>query len=196
MFEVTLPKRVVPQPVPFLDARQAGDCGACVLAGLLDSTVLDIYAKYLPERAGFTHHVMRNALFTAKADGLLDRVLDEPPLFPAAVRNPAWGYPSAEMSLAWFSYFCMAIDAGYYGVASVNFHAHGYPAHMDHFVLLCGVREVSKPHATIPGAARIDQEVLVSCSSTRSPDEEWVEVDLLLRTRGGYNALLARPSRR
>jgi len=31
-FETVLPRRVVPQPVPFI--VEGGDCGACVLAGV------------------------------------------------------------------------------------------------------------------------------------------------------------------
>jgi hypothetical protein len=36
-------------------------------------------------------------------------------------------------------------------------------------------------------------EVLVSCSSTKTPAEEWVEADVFLKERGGFNVLLARP---
>jgi hypothetical protein len=60
----------------------------------------------------------------------------------------------------------------------------------DHWVLICGAR-LRGPGDDRPG--RVYQEVLVSDSARSTAGESWVDAHDLLRDRGGFNLLLARP---
>jgi hypothetical protein len=193
-FEIVLPRRVVPQPMPFI--ASGGDCGACVLAGLLDLPVAEIYPELMHDKAveGFSWHDMRQALYEAQARGLFDRIDDEVPSWHCHTANMQFGRPASMQSLAWFSRLLMAVDAGYYAICSVNQAKAGPDGVCDHWVLIVGARE--RRGDLSGGAARIYQELLVSCSARSTPDEEWVEVNEFLRTRGGFNALLCRPTKR
>lgn len=189
---VILPKRVVPQPLPHL--HPGGDCGACVLAGLVGVSLPEAYE--IAERKveeGFSWHSMRQALYHLKARGRVDRFICDVPFWRGGAIDAmaTFGYPAWTQALEWFSYLRMAFDAGYYGIACVN-HAKAGPFRgPDHFVLLAGAREMRPP----PGeGGGIDQDILVSCSSRATPDEEWVEVRDFLKERGGYNLFLARPT--
>lgn len=195
MSNVLLPRRVVSQPIPFI--VPGGDCGACVLGGLLGLSVADVYTRYAQDGkpASFGHVELHNALLQAHyQDGLIDRVVAAVPIWPYALPkwDVPWGLPAWSQALQWFDYVRMALDGGYYALAGVTFEQGGPFAGIDHIVLLCGAREVRIPIDA--GGARIEKEVLVSCSSTKSPDEEWVNVGDFLSKRGGYNVLLARPA--
>lgn len=193
--EVVLPRRVKPQPSPAL--YPAGDCGACVLGGVLDLEVSDVYAKF--QRDGkiepFSHMEIKQACYRAQADGRLDRLITDVPRWPAPDSLIAFGEGSWMRSLEWFQYIRMAIDAGYYALCAVNSEAGGpfHPASTDHFVMLVGARTREDwPEGQKFG--RMHQELLVSCSSTSRPSSGWVAVHDFLRDRGGYNAILARPA--
>lgn len=206
MNEVILPRRVVPQPAPQL--YPGGDCGACVLGGLLGITVAEVYERF--QRDGkveaFSWSETRSALIKAQWQGLLDRVIDTVPIWPIRVdAHLIWGLPAWSMGQQWFSYVRMALDAGYYVTAAVDLDKAGpitekagkrLVTEPDHYVMIVGAREREEPIELDSGTkgARILQEVLVSCSSTKTPDEEWVEARGFLRERGGYNVLMARPA--
>ncbi len=192
--EVVLPRRVVRQPKPHVNP--GGDCGACVLAGLLGTEVGDVYERFRGGKCESFHwHAMRTALWEARSAGLVDRIVTDVPMWPANVPDmaAAWGWHSGYQSLAWASYVEMAVDAGYYGIAMVDVHKKGaHGGGTNHWVMLCGSRERTEPMSD--GAAEIKNEVLVSCSSSTTPDEEWVGVQDFLRERGGFNVLLVRPT--
>lgn len=193
--EVVLARRVVAQPVPNL--QHGGDCGACVLGGLVGKSVQWVYDTFQEGRyKSFHWREMHDALLRAERFGLLDRVVTDVPIWPASFHQSmaSWCLPNTAMSLAWFAYVTMAFDAGYYGLALVDIHKRGmYGGGTNHWVLLAGARERREPFED-GGGSRIDNELLISCSSTRTPDEEWVEVSDFLRERGGFNLLLARPA--
>jgi hypothetical protein len=84
----------------------------------------------------------------------------------------------------------MAIDAGYYGLTTVNFAKAGQAP--DHFVLLAGVRKWLEERED--GSGTYHPEVLVSCSARSTPALEWVSASEFLKQRGGFNLLLARPA--
>lgn len=192
-YEVVLPKRVAPQPLPAI--VDGGDCGACVLAGIMDISVEEAYGLR-NEPAPFSYHGMTKALDEAERRGLLDRVVDDIPMWPHRFHQSLayWGFPSWQQNQAWIGYVRMALDAGYYGIAHVDHGQKGLEGgDPDHVVMICGVRHYSTPHPTLEGAGVGHQEVLVSCSSTTTPDEEWVSVLDFLRKRGGYNAVFVRP---
>ena len=200
-YEIALPRRVRPQCVPFM--QNGGDCGACVLGGLLGLSIGETYESYNNGKIGSFHwSSMRDALWTAESRGILDRVITDVPVWPWSINQPfcEWGMHAGFMSIAWFHYVSMAIEAGYYGLALVDIHKKGpFGGGTDHWVLVCGARvrrvpmENSKPDDTHVDY-RIDNEILISCSSTRTADEEWVGPGKFLTERGGFNLLLARPT--
>lgn len=196
LYEVVLPLRVVPQPTPSLSP--GGDCGACVLAGLLGTTVEEVYAQFAGGRADApSRFEMENIVSQALRSGRLDRVVTGVPFWPTRSSYLAFGHSGHLSFPEWFEYVRMALDGGYYGISSVNFEQTGagsdVPPDTDHVVLICGAREVSIPHEKLP-ASRIEREVLVSCSARSGPDLEWVEVKEFLAKRGGYNVILVRPA--
>lgn len=187
---VVLPRRVIPQPTPNL--YPIGDCGACVLGGLFGLTVPEVYARFRGKVESFSWWEMHKALYQADSEGLADRIVTATPDWPQTTHpaTRAWGTPSTMVNLEWFSYIRMAIDAGYYALANVDSTRSGIGGSgPNHWVLLCGTRVVRPEECGV-----IRQEVLVSCSSRSTPDEEWVWGLEFLRDRGGFNVLLARPA--
>lgn len=182
--EVILPKRVVPQPTPHIHA--GGDCGACVLGGLLGMAPAEVYRRFEfdPTKQDISFDRMRQALYDEK----FDRKITHFPEWPQSIESMrTYGNPSRNQAMAWYEYVRMGLDAGYYGIANVD-HAKQSRA-PDHWVLICGAHEVY-PEA----AGAVHQNILVSCSSKSTPDEEWVEVREFLEQRGGFNLYLARPA--
>ena len=193
--QIALERRALPQPTPHVVPD--GDCGACCLAGALGVSIEMAYSLAAADeharRYGLSWPNMRQALCNAKARGLIDRLIDDVPIWPVWAGTATWGAPSWEMAYQWFGYVRMAIDAGYYGFAAVD-HARGGPlVSGDHFVIICGAREKEVHHPAPRNATEIVPEILVSCSSASTSAEEWVEVESFLTRRGGYNVLLARP---
>jgi len=193
--EITLPRRVVPQPQPHLNS--GGDCGPCVLGGLLGWDPFRVYSEFCEGKIqSINYHNMHLALREAHGRGLLDRVLVDAPIWlqPWMSSLAAWGPHSNLHSIQWFHYIRLGLDAGHYGIANVDSTKSGaFGPGPNHWVLLCGARDVTVS-LDVPGAFRIDHQVLVSCSAASTPDEEWVDVNDFLRERGGFNVMLARPA--
>lgn len=197
-FEVVLPRRVVPQPTPELN--RGGDCGACVLGGLLGMTLAEVYDQLRPEAAwnGERYTGGKVESFSwwdmARALGLcggrqLDRYDTEVPIWPENKGMLAWGLTSTMQVLGWWHRLVMACDAGYYAIAQVDSQRRGLSVQThDHWVLVCGVREVHPE-----GTGRVRTELLVSNSSRSAPALEWVERNDFLGRWGGFNLMLARP---
>jgi hypothetical protein len=188
-YEVVLPRRVVPQPNPGI--VPGGDCVPCVLAGLLNISVRDVYeklneGKYEPLGGSST----RSAFYEAKSLGWIDRLIDEAPYWPSYHRM--WGDPSWLVRLPWIRYMQMVFDAGYYGVASINLDGKGPIVENDHGVLFCGIRQRTVSHPTLKAASSIEYDLLVSCSA-RHPEGKWYEYIDYLEKYGGFNCFLARP---
>ncbi len=188
--EVVLPRRVVPQPVPFVVPN--GDCGGCVLAGAFGISVPEAYEKLHDGKlATFEHNHMYSALHQATYLGLADRIITDHPMWLHIHESmQTWGNPSWTQALSWFANLRMAMDAGYYAFARVNHAKAGPWQPPDHWVLLVGVREVGPPEGE---SGVIHQQVLVSCSSRTTPAEEWVDVREFLQKRGGFDLFKARP---
>ena len=199
---VVLPRRAFPQPMPSISGN--GDCSACAISGMLGlkGGPVELYAMY-PEEAcvkkpgdtpkSFSWYEARQVICNAAQDGLLSDYLDAAPLWIPNYGNGYYGAPGFMMALEWYRYLRMALQAGYYALANV---VHGKTAPIDppdHAVLLVGAR-TRWAEGVLPGSKSGHFEVLVSCSSTRTPDEEWVDVHKFLRDRGGYNIYLAKPS--
>lgn len=189
--KVVLPRRVQPQPTP--DIHPGGDCGACVIGGALGISVPEVYRRF--QSTGVTsHYEMRRLLRCSVSEGLADRIIEEPCEWDSHGQHwRSFGLPAFMQSLPWFNQVRMAIDAGYYGLAQVDFSRRGLTGptlDTDHWVLLCGARtEGSVCGKTLTG------EVLVSCSARSSAGrDEWVEARDFLTHRGGYDVLFVRPA--
>jgi hypothetical protein len=191
-YDVVLPRRVVPQPTPELVS--GGDCGACVLGGLFGIQVADVYDQLCyKERKPISSQAMRYALHAADAQGFADRVITDPARWPRDAEGyvDEFGHLAGMDCLKWWTYLRLGFDAGYYGVTEVDMDKRGpYGGGTNHWIMLVGARYIYTPKE---GGGSIDHHVLVSCSSSKTPDEEWVDVGDFLRMRGGYNLLLARP---
>ena len=193
--EIVLPRRVRPQPQPHVNP--GGDCGACVLGGLLNLQVTEVYDRYLEGKPkSLSWFDMRNALSQAYwTEERLDRFVEEIPMWPWEVHPPflEWGPHAGHMSRGWYHYVRMAVDAGYYAIALVDVDKNGpFGGGSNHWVMIAGARGRREPFPDGKGAV-IHEEVLVSCSSAKTPDEEWVGKGDFLNKRGGFNLLLARP---
>lgn len=162
-----------------------------MVAGVLDIDVGDAYSKLNVPRAGSRREL---AWCLEQLEGhRFDRVVSRVPWWTIDDDHATFGAPSHHATAEWFAYARMAVDGGYYGIASVVFEGTGlgtrWPPPTNHVVLLCGVREVEVPLSDT--TSRLDLQVLVSCSAIAS--SEWIEVDELLSRRGGYNAIWVRP---
>lgn len=193
--EVVLPLRVIPQPKPEHNAE--GDCGACVLGGLLDLTVEEVYGR-VGKVAPFSWDGVYSFLWEAHGREEIDRLVWRAPLWPVTECHRGFGNPAWLMMDDWFRWIQMAIDGGTYALLNYAMEGGGPLKSPDHFAMIVGTREVRVRKEMDSGTkfASIEREVLISCSSTRTPAEEWVEVGEMLRTRGGYNVFLVRPKKR
>lgn len=183
---LVLPRRVISQPTPELVA--GGDCGACVLGGILGVSIEEAY-KLKGKQEAIRRGEMARLLRVAISHGLADRMIEDAAQFQSNSRHwPSFGNPAHLESLAWFNYVRMAIDAGYYGIATVDINKSG-GFDTNHWISICGART----HGAISGQA-ITGEILINCSARTTPDLEWAEVREFLRLRGGYDLLFVRPS--
>lgn len=191
---VVLPRRVVPQPTPELNV--GGDCGACVLAGLTDLSVADVYAKLREDGKviSFSQYTMASAIRAGRyaKPRLFSRIIEDAPSWRVHEILRQFGDAGWMQSMPWFQYLTMAFESGYYAIACVRHDKTGpMSGGTDHWVLLVGSRV--RWELNEDGTGRGSYEVLVSCSSRSTPDEEWVEAGQFLKERGGFNCLLARP---
>lgn len=188
---IVLKKRVLPQPTPELNS--AGDCGACVIGGLFNvKSVKEVYNKFNNgEIQGFTR-VDLEKIFKRSED-LLDGLITSVPFWFSNLKDQAFGNLPWMQANEWFDYIKMALEAGYYGVAQVNYKKEGAYSTADHVILICGARKQKVPlNKTI---SRIENQIFISCSARTSPDEEWIEVTDFLKNRGGFNCLLVKPKK-
>jgi len=192
---VELPRRVIQQRVQTPNLVEGGDCGACVLGGLLRMPILDVYEKLQKREDGkppqsFNHYSMIDAIKKAHYKyKIVDRfITDIPTWAPVSESMRAWGDPSWMRSGEWFKYVTMAFEAGYYAITAIQAQAEGpFTGGTNHWVMLCG----SRLHWE-NGAG--SHEILMSCSSRKTPDEEWVEAGPFLQKRGGFCVFLVKPS--
>lgn len=187
-----LPLQVLPQPEPAV--YDGGDCGACVLGGLLPPDYHDVTLVYTVckgDTKSFSYSAMTHSLFEAQARGLIEDFIH---------RVPFWNRPEAFMQYGtvgwmvaneWFDYIKIALLAGYYGLAPVD--SFGRGGEIDHWVLIKGFRVREIPVKGNPKARKIIKDLLISDSSTQRPDLRWIQVSRFLKKHGGYNAILVKP---
>ena len=185
--EVVLPRRAVPQPNPFIVS--GGDCGACVYGGIFGISAKEAYERTVIARFGKIQSIcwdnMRDAFAEAERKGTA-RAVTRTAHWTVDDRWCAWGAGLQAQWQAWSTYVRMALEAGYYGAASVSMDGRG-PEAMgpDHWVLICGWRPSQDE--------TILDEVLVSCSASH-PEGCWMRIREFLQRHGGFNVLLARPA--
>lgn len=207
-FEVVLSRRPPKNPQPFIVS--CGDCGACVLAGVLGIEVAEAYdrhesefyhrgpldpepAKEIPKRSAFSYHSMKRTLRSLYYAGEIDRVIEDQPVWlmdQGIEVNGSFGVSSLLMQGALRRYWLALFDAGYYGLAQVSMHGQGPFSRggVDHWVMLCGMRE-RREESTIL------LEVLIGDSALCHPQERWIGINEFLSKHGGFMALFARPAR-
>jgi hypothetical protein len=179
--ELVLDRRALRQPQP--EIHKGGDCGACSLGGALGIAVQEVYRLFTSDGITQTGEMAR-CLRCAAIEKLADRIIDEHAEWPYARYFRSFGHPSRFESLQWFNYVRMAVDAGYYGLAKIDFARNGGPD-TNHWVLICGARTLGiETDKTLTG------DVLLSCSVT---GESWVEAAQFLEKCGGYDILFVRP---
>lgn len=204
LFEVVLSRRVHPQPQPHI--VRGGDCGACVLGGVLEKPVEFIYDTLKGKRESIDFWEMSRMLRVAQSNDFADRIIDDPVEFRPHMTGGGFapfGAPAYLSAHEWHKYVQMAIDAGYYGLAQVDYGRKGLEGQgTDHWVLICGARSGIKwtyeKRESFPepvGCGTYIKDVLVSCSATPSSMQtEWVDARDFLKFRGGYNILFVRPA--
>ena len=206
--EYKLPRRVIKQPIP--EINKGGDCGPCVLGGLLDISgdydsvkIAKIYVTYCESEArSISQPRMLQILYDSKARGLIEEMIQDVPIWQRPNSVSQFGSPGWTMASQWYKYIQMAIRAGYYGMAMITSEGRGNHAKLDHWVLICGFRqrEIPNPHTRnskdpkMRESTIITQEILISNSSTKAKDERWIEARTFLKNYGGYNAILVRPN--
>ncbi len=187
-----LPLKALPQPQPSI--YEGGDCGACVLGGLLPPDYHNVPAVYevcREDLEAFSHSTMTDSLFNAKAHGLIEDFIYTVPIWPHPGAYMMWGSTGWSMSGEWFDYIKVAILAGYYALAPVD--AFGKGIDVDHWVMIKGYRIREIPIKGNKAAKRISKDILVSDSSVQRPDLKWIQASTFLKKHGGYNAILVRP---
>ena len=198
-FEKILPLRVMEQIRPTINPK--GDCGICVLGGLqgvakTSRTEFQIMYKnysqrdYRNAKKALNYPNMIDALWTAKSNDWISDFNPNVPIWPQYSADMVWGVPSSSMGLEWFHYIKIAIQAGYYGITFINAFGRGPNVNPNHWVMICGVREVEIP---VNGSSKLEQEVLISNSSEVLKPEFWENTWAFLTSFGGYNTILVKP---
>jgi hypothetical protein len=180
--EIVLSRRARPQQYP--EINRGGDCGACALGGALNIDVSSLYEQFTSK--GITNaYEMARCLRCASSYGLADRIIETPCEWPSNRYLRSFGSPAVHEYLCWFNYVRMAIDAGYYGLAQIDFSGNGGPE-TNHWVLICGSRTKGAVTNEV-----ITGDVLISCSVT---GEKWYEARDFLTRMGGYDVRFVRPA--
>lgn len=175
-----LPRRAVTQPHPFI--YKGGDCGACSLGGVLGISVPEVYKAFGSD--GITHSGEMGRCLRCAVTDYADRILDVPAKWDVYTGCASFGQPAYFASVPWFNYIRMGIDAGYYGLATINYDGNGRPE-TNHWIVICGARTKGAIVNEL-----ITGDILVSCSVR---GECWYDAREFLKNFGGYDTMLVRP---
>lgn len=220
--QIILPNRPPKNPIPGI--VDGGDCGACVLAGLLGISVPEAYELHcsgeyyggspIPKQSTFNYQSMIRTLESLTCDWRTDKpkplehVVTDIPLFPFdyqyKVSGLPFGFPSTMQYNAWQNYARALLSGGYYGIAMV--YNNGFKGEIrhygetDHWVMICGWRNVYIPESDEQRKksgciGSYNTELLIGNSAKSSPQEDWVDYGDFLKFWGGFSALWAKPSK-
>lgn len=211
MVEVLL--NVTPFPNPSPGRNPGGDCFACSLTAamryLFPERLIsfdDAYGCFLEKHDDGKEYLrntwwgMRQAMYQTKDLGYDIEVFKDlvTPTFDRESHSHAWWkfQPDGEWSYrleAWLS-------AGWVALAEMDsegkgpFTSEGYHNHINHFVVLDGIRHYWKPSENVKGASSLDHDVHVVCSRKGA---YWIPVHDLLHKHGTAGLwLLRRDNRR
>lgn len=180
--ESILSRRSLPQPHP--EIHRGGDCGACALSGALGVSVETVYKAF--DSTGITNRHEMSRILRCTVPEFADRIIDTPAEWSVFTGCDSFGFPASFAFVAWFNYVRMAIDAGYYGLAMIDFAENGGPD-TNHWVLICGARTKGAVVNEL-----ITGEIFASCSVR---GEKWYDARDFLKRLGGYDILFVRPAK-
>jgi hypothetical protein len=137
--EIVLPRRPPINPTPCING--GGDCGACVVAGVLNITVEQAYEYHvsgnyyggdpIPKISSWNQNSMRNTLTMLVNDlggyretpRLLEHVVDDVPIWPFAFPFQGLGIPYGlaghRQFDGWVNYVRAMLTGQYYGITTV-----------------------------------------------------------------------------
>lgn len=172
-----------------------GDCTYCCIAGLLGVEIEKVYElcvqygvteKYEP----LTHEFgIPNLLGELIDKNWLNAFIDHVPFWPQQYLNiQSYGFQGHMFWKPWFDYISMAIDAGYYGLLSVN--CYGTGGVNDHTVLLKGYRTRWVDNPNFKGSLVLHSELCIS--DPNKEEDGWFLCETYLKNYGGYDVILVR----
>jgi hypothetical protein len=215
--EIVLPRR--PPKNYEVSLSPGGDCGACVVAGLLGKTVEEAYELHctgnyyggekIPKIHHWTFDSMKDTLdnLQDKCNGKSRCARATPWLLDHAVTDiPIWPFGDTRHYLCfgmraqseWRDYAQAMLNGGYYGVAQVKMGGHNPDGPLkngtttDHWVLLCGWRYVYHREEG-KECGHWTEEILVGDSARSQPLERWVDLNDFQNYWGGFQAMWAKP---
>lgn len=219
--EVSLPRRPPKNPIPSLN--DGGDCGACVLAGILNIPIEKAYdlhcsgeyygGKPIPTVSSFNFHSMSKTLesltddlgFHDEGRNLLEHCVTDIPMWMIDQHHEMCGLSFGVSGAMQYSPWCNNVRAmltgGYYGICQVYDGGHKELTNLygstNHWIMIAGWRYVYVKHTdhSSEGNAtgHYEQEVLIGNSSNANPQEQWLPADKFLKNWGGFGVLWAKP---
>jgi hypothetical protein len=218
--KVFLPR--VPPKNYEVSLSDGGDCGACVIAGVLNISIEEAYelhcsgeyygGKPIPKISSWNRQSMRRTL-ECLADNWGNQL--PAPLFEHVVTDcPIWPFDSPHTSVGmgfgltagmqfspWADYIRAMLMGGFYGITTVfNNGYHGEIRHYgqtDHWVMIKGWQYVfvqnEDPKTKELSSGHYSQEICIGNSARNSPQEEWMDLGDFLKYWGGFGAMWAKP---
>lgn len=199
MQEIILERRSLSQPSPYI--VNGGDCGACVLSGLLNISVKEAYTLHqvpdnMPKEHPFSLYTMKKTLemLSPPFSSNFIHTVTEIPIWPFDYLLPtqsSFGLLGLTMFCSWKNYLIAMLHGGFYGVTQVFNNGHfqlnhdnsvnAYPL-TNHWVIICGWRNAKINNS-------FEDQILISNSASNSPKEEWIEIQHFLKHWGGFNCM-------
>lgn len=184
--------------------NKQGDCGACVLAGLLSITVEQAYELHesgsyyggepIPKISALSRSSMLRTLEKLESNKQIQHLVQHTPIFPFSVykeQGSPFGLSAGLQFDAWTDYIRILLTAGYYGVAQVYNNGHNQNTlneygMTNHWVLIKGWRMQWRYDEKGSGSGQ--QEICISNSARNAQHEQWIYVGDFLKNWGGFDA--------
>jgi len=220
--EISLSRRPPKNPIPSLN--DGGDCGACVLAGILNISIEKAYdlhrsgeyygGKPIPKVSCFNFHSMIRTLESLtndlghkdESETFLEHCVTDIPLWTIdqlhEISGVSFGVSGAMQYSPWCNMVRAMLAGGYYGICQVYDGGHKVLNNSygitNHWIMIAGWRYVYVKHTDhkVEGNAlgHYEQEILIGNSSNAHPQEQWLPADDFLKFWGGFGVLWAKPT--